>query len=146
MIATVQLNEEVALRCLVTNFVLTCISDDLGWVNWHWQIIIKIIRVSGVIFVCGIAISPASLATSDQDILYSGQKEKANGPEVAKYFSLLKGVHSFLHHCIQFWQKKLSHYYRKQFICNSRAVNFLFLTNVVRQSSIIKEYIPPWGR
>ncbi len=30
----------------------------------------------------------------------SGQKKKVNGSKGAKYFFLLRGVNSFLHHCI----------------------------------------------
>ncbi len=49
---------------------------------------------------------------------------------------LLKGIYSFWHHVlwsdlpIQLWQKELSLYYRGNFLCKSRAVNFLFLTTV----------------
>ena len=35
-----------------------------------------------------------------ESIKYSGQKKKVNGPEIAKYFSLLKRVYSFWHYCI----------------------------------------------
>ena len=31
---------------------------------------------------------------------------------------------------IHFWQKELSHYNREKLICNSGAINFLFLTTV----------------
>ncbi len=40
-------------------------------------------------------------------------------------FSLLKWVYQY-----SFGKKKLSHYYREKFICNSRAVMFLFLTTI----------------
>ena len=64
-------------------------------------------------------------------MIYSAQKKKVNGPEGAKYFFPVE-VSIFL----KFWQKELSHYYRKKLICNSGAVNFLFLTTVVRHKNV----------
>ncbi len=53
---------------------------------------------------------------------YSAQKKKVNSPEDAKYFSPVDGCTFF-------------HYYREKLICNSGAVNFLFLRTVYPRPS-----------